>query len=157
MACSRSLTTRLPTPPAGSIAPDSSSLRGLGLFSRFGHRTAAKGSRSGGKHLQGQAVGWYLGCPAGVQIVGWDPAAKQIRSWVFDSDGGFGEGKWTKKDQRWYIQATGTLPDGSKTSAVNIITYVDENTFTWQSVNREAGGEILPNVDEVVVGRVQEE
>jgi len=94
---------------------------------------------------------------AGVQIVGWDPAAKQIRSWVFDSDGGFGEGVWSKKDTRWYVQATGTLPDGSKTSSVNIITYVDDNTFTWQSVNREAGGEILPNVDEVVVVRGQEE
>ena len=94
---------------------------------------------------------------AGVQIVGWDPAAKQIRSWVFDSDGGFGEGVWSKKDTRWYVQATGTLPDGSKTSSVNIFTYIDDNTFTWQSVNREAGGEILPNVDEVVVVRQQEE
>ena len=90
---------------------------------------------------------------AGVQIVGWDPAAKQIRSWVFDSDGGFGEGVWTKKDARWYVQSTGTLPDGGKTSSVNIITYIDDNTFTWQSVNRQAGGEILPNIDEVVVVR----
>ena len=64
---------------------------------------------------------------------------------------------WSKKDTRWYVQATGTLPDGSKTSSVNIFTYIDDNTFTWQSVNREAGGEILPNVDEVVVVREQEE
>jgi uncharacterized protein (TIGR02246 family) len=90
---------------------------------------------------------------SGMQIVGWDPAAKQIRSWVFDSDGGFGEGTWKKKDKRWYIQAKGTLPDGSKSSSVNIITCVDNDTFTWQSVNREAGGELLPNVDEVVVVR----
>jgi len=90
---------------------------------------------------------------AGLQIVGWDPAAKRIRSWVFDSDGGFGEGLWSKKDNRWFVQSTGTLPDGSKTSFVNIITYVDDNTCTWQSVNREAGGEILPNIDEVVVVR----
>jgi uncharacterized protein (TIGR02246 family) len=90
---------------------------------------------------------------AGMQIVGWDPATKQIRSWVFDSDGGFGEGVWKKKGNAWYIQATGTLPDGSKSSSVNIMTYVDDNTFTWQSVNREVGGELLPNVDEVVVVR----
>ena len=93
---------------------------------------------------------------AGVQIVGWDPAAKQIRSWVFDSDGGFGEGTWTNRNQCWYIQAKGTLPDGTKTSAVNIVTYVDNSTFTWQSINREVGGEILPNVDEVVVARQQD-
>ena len=90
---------------------------------------------------------------AGMQIIGWDPAAKQIRSWVFDSDGGFGEGMWSKKDKAWHIQATGVAPDGSKSSSVNIITYVDDNTFTWQSINRLAGGELLPNVDEVVVVR----
>lgn len=90
---------------------------------------------------------------SGMQIIGWDPAAKQIRSWVFDSDGAFGEGTWSKKDQRWYIPSKGTLPDGSKTSSVNMITRVDDNTFTWQSVNREVGGELLPNVDEVVVVR----
>lgn len=90
---------------------------------------------------------------SGLQMIGWDPAAKQIRSWVFDSDGGFGEGTWTKKESRWFIPFTGTLPDGSKSSAVNIITYLDNDTFTWQSVNREVDGEILPNVDEVVVVR----
>ena len=90
---------------------------------------------------------------AGIQIVGWDPAAKQIRSWVFDSDGGFGEGVWKKKNNTWHVQSKGTLADGSKSSSVNIITYIDNDTFSWQSINREAGGEILPNVDEVVVGR----
>jgi uncharacterized protein (TIGR02246 family) len=90
---------------------------------------------------------------AGMQIIGWDPAAKQVRSWVFDSDGGFGEGVWRKKDKSWYVQTVGTLPDGHKSSSVNIITYVDDNTFTWQSVNRVSGGELLPNVDEVIVVR----
>ncbi|MCB9874352.1 MAG: SgcJ/EcaC family oxidoreductase [Planctomycetaceae bacterium] len=90
---------------------------------------------------------------SGMQIVGWDPAAQQIRSWVFDSDGGFGEGTWSKKGKAWHVQNTGTAPDGSSSSSVNIITYVDDNNFTWQSVNRQAGGELLPNVDEVVVVR----
>jgi uncharacterized protein (TIGR02246 family) len=90
---------------------------------------------------------------AGMQIIGWDPAAKQIRSWIFDSDGGFAEGKWTRKGDRWLIQQNGTLPDGGKSSAVNIITRVDDDSFTWQSVNREVNGDILPNVDEVLVVR----
>ncbi len=29
---------------------------------------------------------------SGMQWIGWDPSTKQIRSWVFDSDGGFGQG-----------------------------------------------------------------
>jgi uncharacterized protein (TIGR02246 family) len=90
---------------------------------------------------------------AGMQVIGWDPAAKQIRSWVFDSDGGFGQGTWTKKDKRWYIQQSGVLPDGRKSSSVNIITYVDDKTCTLQSVNRTVDGELLPNIEEVKVGR----
>ena len=88
---------------------------------------------------------------SGLQIIGWDPATKQIRSWVFDSDGGFGQGTWTKKENRWYIQQSGVLPDGQKSSSVNIITYVDDNTCTLQSVNRMADDELLPNIEEVTI------
>ena len=92
---------------------------------------------------------------AGMQVIGWDPASKQIRSWVFDSDGGFAEGRWTKKDNRWSITTSGTLPNGQKVSAVNVITCVDDNQFKWQSVSRMADGELLPNIDEVVVVRAK--
>ena len=90
---------------------------------------------------------------SGLQIVGWDPVAKQIRSWVFDSDGGFGEGTWTRKDKAWYIKSTGVTSDGSSSSSTNVITYIDDDTFTWQSMERVAGGELLPSQDEVVVVR----
>jgi uncharacterized protein (TIGR02246 family) len=90
---------------------------------------------------------------AGMQIIGWDPSTKQIRSWVFDSDGGFGQGTWSKKGNRWYIQQSGVLPDGRKSSSVNIVTYLDDNTCTLQSINRMAGGELLPNVAEVKVAK----
>ncbi len=90
---------------------------------------------------------------AGMQIIGWDPAAKQIRSWVFDSDGGFGQATWNRNGNRWYIQQTGVLPDGRASSSVNIITYVDDNTCTLQSINRTADGELLPNVEEVTIAK----
>src|SRR5262245_46433500 len=90
---------------------------------------------------------------SGMQIIGWDSAAKQIRSWIFDSDGGFSEGKWTRKGDRWVIQQTGTMPDGRKSSAVNIMTRVDDNSFTWRSTQRAVGGDILPDVDEVLIVR----
>ena len=88
---------------------------------------------------------------AGMQIIGWDAATKQIRSWVFDSGGGFGQATWKKAGNRWNIQRSGVLPDGQKTSSVIIITYVDDNTCTIQSVSRMAGGELLPNIDEVTI------
>ncbi len=90
---------------------------------------------------------------AGMQVVGWDPAAKQIRSWVFDSDGGFGEGRWTHKGKQWFVQATGTLPDGGQSTAVQIITEVDADSFSWQSVNRQVDGVLQPNIDQVLVVR----
>jgi uncharacterized protein (TIGR02246 family) len=90
---------------------------------------------------------------SGMQIIGWDPNSKQIRSWVFDSDGGFSEGKWTHKGNRWVIQNSGTLPQGGKASETNIIKQIDDNSFTWQSVQRSADGDLLPDVEEVTVVR----
>ncbi len=90
---------------------------------------------------------------SGMQIVAWDPNAKAIRSWVFDSDGTFGEGTWTWKDDRWVIQQVGTLPDGKKTTAVHVIKPIDNDSYTWQSINRTVEGEVLPNIEEVVIVR----
>jgi hypothetical protein len=90
---------------------------------------------------------------SGMQIIGWDPANKRIRSWVFDSDGGFSEGKWTRKGDRWLIQQVGTLQDGGQSTATNILTYLDDDNFSWQSIDRTVDGEVLPNVPEVVVTR----
>jgi uncharacterized protein (TIGR02246 family) len=93
---------------------------------------------------------------SGMQIIGWDPVAKQIHSWVFDSDGGYAEGTWTQKDKKWFIQNTGTLIDGAKATSVNIVTSIDDNSYKWESVNREVNGELQPNVDPVLVVRKTE-
>jgi uncharacterized protein (TIGR02246 family) len=90
---------------------------------------------------------------AGMQFIGWDPSTKQIRSWVFDSDGGFGQATWKHKDNRWYIQQTGVLPDGRTSSVTNIITQLDDNSCTIQAVNRMVDGELLPNVAEVKIAK----
>jgi uncharacterized protein (TIGR02246 family) len=90
---------------------------------------------------------------SGTQVIGWDPAAKTIRSWVFDSDGGFFQGVWSRTDDQWSIQSVGVLPDGRKGSMTSIIRLLDADTFTMQSVSREVAGELLPNIDEVTVIR----
>jgi len=89
----------------------------------------------------------------GTQVIGWDPAAGAIRSWMFDSDGGFGDGVWTSKGNRWVIKASRVLNGGEKGSAVNILTRIDNDSFTWQSIGREIDGELQPNIDEVKVVR----
>ena len=90
---------------------------------------------------------------SGTQVIGWDPAAETIRSWVFDSDGGFAEGVWTRLDDGWSVRSVGILPDGRKSSMVTIMRPIDDDTFTLQSVGREVDGELLPNIDELTVIR----
>ena len=94
---------------------------------------------------------------SGMQIIGWDPVAKRIRSWVFDSDGGYGEGVWSKKGTAWHVQTTGTRADGLKVSSVNIIKFVNNEQFTWQIVNGQVGDDLVPNTDEVMVVRQKPE
>jgi uncharacterized protein (TIGR02246 family) len=85
----------------------------------------------------------------GTQVIGWDPAGGTIRSWMFDSDGGFGEGTWTKKGNSWVVKFSQVLPDGRRASATNIYTTGDANTFTWRSIGRKLDQEFLPNIEEV--------
>ena len=89
----------------------------------------------------------------GTQVIGWDAAAGTIRSWMFDSDGGFGEGVWAQQDNRWTVKFNQTLPDGRKASSTNVYTCVDPNHYTWKSIGRQVDGQFAPNVDEVTVVR----
>ncbi len=90
---------------------------------------------------------------SGIQIIGWDAGSKQIRSWTFDSDGGFAQGVWSKSKDRWYVHKKGTTASGETTTAVNHVKPVDDNTFAFQSTQRTLSGELLPNIDEVIVIR----
>ena len=89
----------------------------------------------------------------GDQFVGWDPLANQIRSWTFDSEGGFGEGLWIQDGDQWLVKASFVLADGSRASSLNVYTRVDDDTIRWQSTNREIAGELQPNIPEVTVVR----
>ena len=89
----------------------------------------------------------------GTQWIGWDAAAKQIRSWNFEADGGFDESTWTKDDGKWTIKTNSTLADGSKVTATNIVTKVDANTITWQSKDQTVNGKPMPDTKEVKMKR----
>jgi hypothetical protein len=72
---------------------------------------------------------------------------------VFDSEGGFGEGVWRRAGNQWIVDNTSTMSDGSQGSATNIYTVVDENTFTFKSVDRQVNGEPQEDIEEVAVHR----
>ena len=90
----------------------------------------------------------------GWEIIGWDPVRQQIRSWIFDSNGGFGETIWVNNGDDWLIRASNVLPDGSRSTAENVLTKVDDNKFTWESQNRTLNGEPQPSLDKIEVQRV---
>lgn len=90
---------------------------------------------------------------SGIQIIGWDPAAKAIRSWTFDSNGSFADGKWKLQGDRWFISNHGVLPDGRAASMINVLTQVDDHSLTWETIERSAGDELLPNIDEIRIVR----
>jgi uncharacterized protein (TIGR02246 family) len=89
----------------------------------------------------------------GQQRIGWDPLTRQFKSWVFDSEGGYGEGFWSHDGDRWSIKAHGVRHDGKFSSATQVVTRVSKDMIRWKSVDRTAGGKAAPDVDEFVLVR----
>lgn len=92
----------------------------------------------------------------GTQVIGWDPSAGAIRSWTFDSDGGFGVGRWSNSGNRWTVQALNVLPDGRRGSSTNIYDLLDENTIEFKSIGRQVDGELLPSIDTFTIVRADQ-
>lgn len=74
------------------------------------------------------------------QRIGWDPLAGKVRSWMFDSDGGYGDGHWTELDDgSWVIKSSAVLPDGQTGSAtVNVIPQ-GKDRYVLKGTDRIAG------------------
>ena len=79
--------------------------------------------------------------------VGWDARQGRIRSWVFDSTGGFAEAYWRRDGKRWMAGTSGVLPDGGTGGATNVIEFVDDNTFVWRSTERDVDGQPLADTE----------
>jgi uncharacterized protein (TIGR02246 family) len=85
------------------------------------------------------------------QRIGWDPINKRIHSWVFDSEGGYGESDWTRDGSAWIIKATGVRPDGTTASATNLLTPIGTDGYAWRSTDRIVGDERQPAMEVKVV------
>ncbi|MCY2962501.1 MAG: SgcJ/EcaC family oxidoreductase [Planctomycetota bacterium] len=90
---------------------------------------------------------------SGTQRIGWDPMAKKIRSWVFDSNGGFQEGVWTRVGDQWLVKYHGVNGEGEVTAGTSVMTLISDERWTWQSRDRIAGDELLDDTPEVQVVR----
>lgn len=89
----------------------------------------------------------------GLQRIGWDPESRQLRSWTFDSVGGFSQGLWSHAGDRWVVKVTGVTGAGQMRSSTNVLTRVSNDHATFLSRDRVVGGELLPDLDAVPIVR----
>lgn len=90
------------------------------------------------------------------QRIGWDPLTKQIKAWLFDSDGGYGESFWTHDGNHWVTKATAVRRDGTTASMTNIFTSTGRDSYTWRSTDRIVAGEVLPPLEVKIVRKAPE-
>jgi uncharacterized protein (TIGR02246 family) len=91
---------------------------------------------------------------SGLQVIGWNPQAERIQSWSFTSDGGHAVGLWSQHKEGWAIESSGMTADGTPTESVNLVKPVDASAISWSSTARSAGGNLLPDLDEILLKRV---
>ena len=80
-----------------------------------------------------------------VTYIAFDPSQGQFQSWFFDSRGGFGGGVWIRSEDTYRIGSVMVLPDGQIGSSVMTWEKVDADTIVWQALEREVGGESIPD------------
>ena len=88
----------------------------------------------------------------GTERIGWDPLSKRIRSWIFDSVGGFGEATWVQTDeQEWTLQATGVSHDGEPATLTRVVNRVDPHRIRWSQRDAMVGGKTVESLGDYVM------
>ncbi|MBL9176377.1 MAG: SgcJ/EcaC family oxidoreductase [Verrucomicrobiales bacterium] len=91
----------------------------------------------------------------GTQRIAWDPSKKQIRSWSFEPDGGFGESTWTPDGNKsWIVKSVSTLQSGHPVTATTQVTRVNPDTITFQVRDQKVDGHPIPDSAVVTMQRV---
>ena len=90
---------------------------------------------------------------SGTQRIGWDPLKRQFKTWIFDSEGGHGEGYFTRTGNQWVVKLEGVNQYGQPVSSTNVITRLGKDRLGWQSSALTVGGSAVPGVDEFVAVR----
>ena len=89
------------------------------------------------------------------QLIGWDPVAKKVRSWIFDATGGFGEGAWSGGGKKWTVKISNTLQDGKKAAVTITLASLDGDTIALQAKDRSVDDIKLPDTKVVKLKRTK--
>jgi hypothetical protein len=82
-----------------------------------------------------------------MMLMGYDPLTEQIKSWTFDSAGGYGEALWARDGNQWVGDAIGILPDGQDGSTLYVVKFTDDQSFSLQMRDREVSGQPLADAE----------
>lgn len=89
----------------------------------------------------------------GTHRIGWNPLKKTLHSWVFDSEGYFAEGDWSRDGEKWIVKLTGVTGDGKPSATTETFALVGKHRMAMQSVDRVLGEEKLPDGEKFLVVR----
>ncbi|HEY5311044.1 MAG TPA: SgcJ/EcaC family oxidoreductase [Pirellulales bacterium] len=87
----------------------------------------------------------------GTERIGWDPVAQQLRSWIFDSEGGFAEGLWTRQGSEWMVKSSGSTRDGRVNSATNVYRRLGSDRYAYRSRDRVMAGRLGEDIETIAV------
>jgi uncharacterized protein (TIGR02246 family) len=89
----------------------------------------------------------------GTMRIGWDPLRKHVRSWIFDSEGGFAEGLWARQGDQWVLTLAGVTREGKVGSRTMVMSRLGKDRYSCKTHDCVVNGEILPDLDPVTVVR----
>ena len=92
---------------------------------------------------------------SGTQTIAVDPQTGQLRSWMFDDQGGHGQSLWFRDQNRWVLDSMSVLGDGREASSTNVISRLGEDEFIWRSTNRAIVNNGVPDTQPIKVSRVK--
>lgn len=90
---------------------------------------------------------------SGTQRTGWDSVHKKLRSWTFDSEGGFFSGFWTQTDDGWLLTSAGVSASGDTVTSTAIYKIIDAEMLTWQFSNLIIGDDVRGGSDPITMVR----
>lgn len=88
---------------------------------------------------------------SGTETIGRDNSDGVIRTWLFQSDGGFAGGVLTREGAAWSLDVHAVRADGSRLTGTVMYVPVDPQTFTWQAVNQTVDGEAVADTPPIKV------
>jgi len=90
------------------------------------------------------------------EVIGYDAAQDHVRSWTFDSAGGFSEATWQPDGGNWLLVSRSVNPDGTRASSqLEIRPAADGRSFIVEGYNRESGGVPMPKLGPIKFNAVK--